>query len=379
MRWGGWQNDYSAQCLNGAQVGSLTIDAESASVRRFMTDEIGGDRGGCFWLVIEWPRPWPAAGQFLSLPIGNRSVEVHGTSDGQVCVIVLNEHCVAEHIFVSEVIVPVGRGFKRIITGWTDGGVWVQLGARQLMAAHLVESPFFLELAPRSDDQTKSYDDAAAEAACADEVARRRHRYRPSAREDDVKKTLAAEVESLRRSVRALREDAARARNGEQHRESAVRAALRELVVNLGASYAPLLFRVAARLDAPLPMYGATKSKPPKVAEAVVFVAVGLFGTTKAMDGMELVDLEQWISRESFLGALVRARASSLAGVAADAANFLGGAHTAPSVPPMLDLLNRAQVGPAQSFLLRLLLDLADVVVDLGEFVLRGAAMRNGQ
>jgi hypothetical protein len=182
---------------------------------------------------------------------------------------------------------------------------------------------------------------------------------------------LNEDIEALQLASRALAEYADALLGGEAQHRASLSGQIRALVVNLpGPNYNPLLQRVAARTQAPLPVY-AIRDTPlgsglPAPEYEVAGESVGTFRTTSAH---VLMDLDEWLAQEAHRASVGgNTKRQTNAAFLAEVAHKLGGAHYDPTRPIVLDARRESQVQGVSS-VDRFLVDVARVIAELTNYV----------
>jgi len=326
---------------------------------------------GSVYQIVRWSvRSWPPREQehFQTFPIDDHEIQVGFTRGGNLLVLRLGPRGSLLQTFQSQPLEFEGEGYVRIVMHWSREGIGCRFGSHDLVSLHECGEPARIVFKKMEVWPIQSYDAPERHVACEREVRLRSKRVHASGAEDRPL-SLSEEIENLRDSVRAIGEDADRVRAGEKHRTNAVRAAIRELITDLGDSYRPLLFRVAGLLGLPLPVY----AMPKGFFLPGLFPAGSGFDCTVAACAMRfsterIIDFAEWLRRPMLLHG--GKRPFTFDQVIAKSANFLGGAHSASSIPPEIDRTARTTIG-GLSANTRFLLSVAAVVAELGQYMLR--------
>jgi hypothetical protein len=182
--------------------------------------------------------------------------------------------------------------------------------------------------------------------------------------------SLHEELQNLEERLASLSEDLVAVASGRKHRWHTLRATLRELICNQGGkNYNPLLQRVAAMLDQPLPIYASRKVKV-----SIKFYTkfdFAYFGLKKNKESNVLVDLDEWLQRS-----VVRHQDGddvdtySFNRLIAQAAEVLGGAHAAPEVRSTWDNVRSLRRADGGTILDQFFIDLTAMTAQLGRWLL---------
>jgi hypothetical protein len=322
------------------------------------------------WSAVEWP---PGEPQLLqSFPLrDDHQLQLGFTAAGNVLILRLDPKGIVLQTFQSQPLEFEGEGYLRIAIHWGREGIYCRFGSHDLQSLHECSEPARIVFKEMEVWPVKSYDATERHLACERQVRLRSKRV-PEAGADDRVLSLSEEIENLRDGVKALAEDAERVRAGEKHRANAMRAAIRELVTDLGQNYRPALIRVAGLLSLPLPIYAIPKGMP--VAVTGLMPTTSGFNSdpprcTKRFSTEQIIDFSEW-QRRKMLVLRSRRDPYTFDEVIANSANFLGGGHSPPAIPREIDRMARTTLAGLDANT-RFLLGIADVITELGQYVLR--------
>lgn len=324
-----------------------------------------------FAFVADIPNPWPppklvrARHQELSI-----TLEVTFRTDGRVGAVV-TEPGSPKRTVLTQPIQTNGHPRAAFVIEAKPGLVVVHMNGVQLD-----ETDALVELPPYRPVELSTvlsvvHPDVAA--ACATAVAYRRTEYGSYSPKPGFRATSLAESKGQLHDASCLLSDAiAQVRAGREHFMRAVRSELRALLVESFTPqgkrkelYDPLLFRVAGRLGAALPVW-AHKSggmRPPN-DRYMRLTAPSLIQRTPEET---IVDLRDWL--EDVAGAWTDGngvnRVVTNRELIAKSANVYGGSHTDPAVPAWLDAYDMVEFADRGS-LAMFLLATGDAVAQLG-------------
>lgn len=230
-------------------------------------------------------------------------------------------------------------------------------------------------------------DDEIAQRECQHWIAHRARAYATRAA-GSGRQLLSPEEElrNLREAIGGLRVSLARVRDGGLETVPSIAASLRALVVeqldrrtNLPRrSYSPLLFRVAATHHLPLPVYAAaerTNPKPDVVRDAQFALLAPSISVCKKVESETLMDLQEAMSCECLLGTWEGDPGPWDAyKVVKKCAETMGGAHYDAAIEtPLLQM----EACGTERFSTRVgfLVGLAEVVIDLGDYIISKAGL----
>jgi len=152
-----------------------------------------------------------------------------------------------------------------------------------------------IALDPIAGEEPLSFEHPDARLACRGVMKLRLSQQRRTKSISDRTLTLHEELRNLEEVLRSLSDDLVAVVSGKDYKWRAIRAALRELMCTGGKNYNPLLQRVAAALDQPLPIYANRKVKIPLKFHSEV--GYGYFGCKKNKASNVLIDLDEWLQR----------------------------------------------------------------------------------
>lgn len=343
-------------------------------------------REGAVVFVMDFPHPWPPAN--ISRQTMRRSdgaqVDVSFWPDGRLSAQAIGSDGNVVASGMSQPLHVVGAGLRIMVVSWANDTVVFRVDGRQIYSwtesseVHVVEG---------ASQETHEQHGALAfmhpdvRLRCQRWMAHRAAHYMvsavPAGRE---LVSLEEDLSNLRDVALGVRDCVASIVAGNRHHVSTLRGKLRELIYEefdrrgqLKKNYAPLLLRVAARLDLPLPMFALMPdagSRPNILDQADVELRLGPFGIRASLPTQELMDLQEWMSHSVFASRLSSTDFDySAGGLVAKSAATLGGAHYDPAVPKDLKALDQSGRN-GTSLLTAFLLDVATLVVDLSEYVL---------
>jgi hypothetical protein len=197
--------------------------------------------------------------------------------------------------------------------------------------------------------------------------------------------SAAEQTEHLQAELQTLHHDGQQVVAGHKAFVRKIAGSLRSLIYwqirkdgSLNPSYNPLLLRLAARKNLPLPVFAMPDdraTRPEIVSQAEIHVINNFPTVGKLFPGQSLMDLQAWmnmpISTERFAGLLSGAEKElAVKDIIGDVANTMGGAHYDEDVPEQLDRL-RNFGAYNQGFVDQFLVMVADTILKLGVFVLK--------
>jgi hypothetical protein len=334
---------------------------------------------GCSWTVFELPG-WPPP-QKVRL-FQHERVSVYGWPDGHFSLELRSEDGSEQLQHETQ---PVRfEGTVRFVLGvsWEAPKVEVRVNARPLQSRTETAESFIVadgvQPVPAQPVATEHPDAANA---CKTWIAWRESHLKPprAAREGRVLVSGDEQVAQLRGELEFLFSLVAGVRAGRLALLPKVAGSLRGLLYweerkdgRLSPSYNPLLLRIAARADFPLPVYAQPDQRPPALGGPTSIVLTNLAMLRPVYPNQILMDVQEWLGLPFGLKRTTSPPAEEVLtakDVIGQAANTLGGAHFDEDVPKHLDELRRLLtlgVDAVTSFLVLT----AGTVVELGRFTL---------
>jgi hypothetical protein len=270
---------------------------------------------------------------------------------------------------------------------WKEPEVEVLINGKHLNSLEADSTTHVVETKDPIISGTSAVDRSDAVAECKAWIAWRKQFFSVSRAPDSSRRSLSDEeqVAALESEVKALRDLAGQVSGGKRYLLPKVAGALRGLLYwkmrannTLQPSYNPLLLRIAARAEVPLPVFAFPDdrgSRPQVVDEAQFHFINNVPTHYQLFPAQKLLDLQEWlntpISTERFTSVIVApATVMTVKDVIEATANTLGGAHFDEDVPKSLDTLLQLKLEDVD-FLTRFLLAISDTVVALGDYAAR--------
>ena len=263
-----------------------------------------------FHIIIVWrrfPSPWPPSRLELVLrqPRDGGAVEVWAHTDGHVEMVVSPSGAADSARIHFQRLQPPARPTAAVVE-LTNAGCALGMAVNETSLKSLSDAgeiPYVLPFWEPPPPE-RSIEHADARAACAEWISARQRRfserkpYRPKGDRERVKKTIAQQVDELRQSVLALRDDIEQVSNGAKHRVPGIAAALRSLVYwpNLKPTWNPLLLRLANVRQLALPVFGFLESaEGPPTKGLVLHIKNIAPSITREFKDQRLMDLEAYL------------------------------------------------------------------------------------
>lgn len=336
------------------------------------------------FLVLGLP-PWPPSrrallGRFST--VGEGSMQLIGHNDGHIEILLDDDRATALH-FAKLTPSAQQRHCIVSIVSKDDGTIDLRIGGGEPLKL-LSDSDGTEVDVPLSTSSTaplRSYEDPAAAAACTAARTRRNMRMAGRARVPPRQgrriKTHAEEAGELSDAVTTLDAELVMARHGDKIAARAAATRLRALVYwpNDQGSWNPLLLRIAARYDLPLPVYAEPPGDPQDLGlpAPIGHVRHLMVGCERPFSTFGIVDLEEYLA--SALETVVvngSDETVSVGEVVAAVANTEY-VHYDRDVPLVIDRL-RSQVYLEVDLVDRLILSVGPAVSELARWVAREAS-----
>jgi hypothetical protein len=331
--------------------------------------------------VISLPTPWPPTSviRLMESAVGTMgsSIKWLGYPDGHIEVVVSG----------SAIGLPIHRHFQRIsapegnwaITTLTFDGAELCLRINGGEGLRLLsESSEFISLsAPTKALPLRSFDEPGAQSACLHWISERNRRFSKKPRfvdKDHVRrlKTTDEQLRELAEAAFLLSDVARQVQDGSLHMVPVLASQMRGLAYwpNDRPTWNPLLYRLAAGRNLPLPIFCLLNSVPPVTAGLAIQLQVSGASVQRMWPTQRLVDLEQYLNEPVArfdLGTSAAREISVIEAVAATA-NTAGIAHYDDSV--VLDIEGiKSHLYVGTNLLDRVIVNLAHILVDMCEYV----------
>ena len=203
-------------------------------------------------------------------------------------------------------------------------------------------------------------------------------------------KTHEEQLNELDSALQVLQDLCEQVRAGKTHMINQVAGSLRALVFwqvlkrdgALNRSYNPLLLRLASRLGLPLPVFTLPpdlKKLPESLNEAYVQFYPSLVSLTRTQSFQVVLDLQDYLLRVAItvrIPSTDNRQIYTIKEVILNCSNTLGSSHFDEDVPIALDSVKGIIVN-GQNSLTTYLLQTADVVCGLGEYVINASVNKN--
>jgi hypothetical protein len=265
-----------------------------------------------------------------------------------------------------------------VVVTWDQTRAQIQVNGRLLRTEPDVAVAAIIPSSGRAAPGPPSFEREEARSRCAVWMAERAkaHGARPlgAGVANRRRVEVSEELEALGNEVAALTANLARVRSGEPWHLSAIRASLRGLLYDRGSSYTPLLYRVAARFDLPLPVF-VPSAQPPSVAGQVSAFHGSTASIRQWFIDEELVDLQEWLESPGYVPSGAPGHSLTLKEILGKAANTLGGAHHARDIPIELDYIRDHNVAGFDA-LTAFVLHVGDIVAVLAAHAITVARAR---
>lgn len=346
-------------------------------------------REGTVFLTLQLPKPWPfdAERTFWEQEQGGMRFRITGYPDGHLGFEIESPSRNQPLHHHTQPISVQGSGMMLLNLAWTDSTADVRINGTAIKSLRDETSTHTVLTQELVGKGPLAFEHPEAPAKCQTWIDWRRTQLGiprlPSA--DRRLKTDEEQLTELKEEMLSLQDLVEQVRAGKLHLLQKIAGSLRGLVYwqmskknTLVASYNPLLLRIAARAESPLPVFGRgdDSGRRPAILDEAQFQLTNNIPTLQAVfPDQTLMDLQEWlstpISTERFRVAVpISITAMTVKDIIAASANTLGGAHFDEDLPSTLDTLKKLKFEDVD-FLTRFFVPVAAVVVQLGGVVAR--------
>lgn len=322
-----------------------------------------------------WPPPRNGTRLFSIPTVDEGSVEVTGFIDGRLRAIVSAQDGSLITQGEYQPISVQGAGRFEIAIMWLEGICACFINGERLLDFESGQRPKVIEAAePPPSPPSIEHPDAAA--ICGTWVENRRAKFSQQAPDPGRRlKSQQEELADLQGALQALRDAKRQFQVRREVPIGTVAAHLRGLLhwQNDRArdrSYNPLLLRLASRANLPLPVYVGPYMRP--ACEFKVAFSSSYPSVVPRSVPAEVIDLQEAMLRPAVFFCEVPgtiARTLTLKDLVLDTAVILGAAHYDEDISAELDFMRASLSGDVDQ-LGKMLLGLAETVVDVGEWVI---------
>lgn len=348
---------------------------------------------GNYFVTIQFPVPWPVKSSitFMEQSDQRQEFKLHAYSDGHVSF----EHKSSSNSFnyhTQPIKTSVG-GWVVFDAAWNGSEVDVCINGIALKPFSAGIETAIIEGKPFIEQPFElSIHHSIAHSNCENWITWRKEKFPENIQINKVgyrSKTIEEQLIELENELQALQELSEQVRTGKTHMLTKIAGSLRALVCwklsnkgSLVTSYNPLLFRLASRLNLPLPVFMSPPDlqKPPEsINDAHVHFSRSFVSLTRRHAFEVVLDLQDYLLQENIKVRIFLTGALQIFTcheVILQCSNKLGGAHFDEDVPIALDSLQGLTFNKQDS-LTTLLLEISDVVCGLGEYVINSSINKN--
>jgi hypothetical protein len=334
--------------------------------------------GTIFW-VLGFPQPWPPRSEVLVAR--NEQATIRALPDGHLQFTVDQQP--PDHPLQFDtpelVVEPGGRAI--VALAWSNGQIQVYLNSQKILSADTATEPLHVNPSPTVvEEKALGHPDALQKCQRWIQWRKTQLVIQRNARFNRRSKTNDEQVDELRAAIATVRHLCGAIQSGEVFLIGSLAATLRSLLFwKQGSQYDPLLLRLAAPQDLPLPVFAFPKlpTQPPIVDEANYHLNLDIASLKRKYPGQELMDIQDALLNSVQIQRVTgvnggKAKVDTLTAIEliAQTANMLGTAHFDSDIGLALDRLRSNSVWEV-SALTRLIWDVGLVTADLGEYVLR--------
>ena len=308
--------------------------------------------------------------------------------DGRVGVRIEDDKGEEHASYFSQPIEIIGAGVLFILVEWEDGEVRLQINEEPVKSwVHAPLDTLIVTTIAAPFDSESAFARTDARTICKSMMEHRARHYAIAETKTGRRAlTIDDDIDSLQTALRAMGDIVDTVEGGNSDHLPTLRGMLRQLIVEElhgngkragtpKSNYRPLLLRVAARLDAELPVYGKTISRSdiPEflLAQDAQMFTLHPFGIYKTSATQSLMDLQDLLRLPAYFSPLPNEFPDgyTINDLVSKAAATMGGAHYDPSVPMELENLSRLSIGE-DGILSGVFLELAKVVIALGSHII---------
>jgi hypothetical protein len=277
--------------------------------------------------------------------------------------------------YTTQPIKVLGEGSMLVAIIWAGQKANIWINGVELK--HGTDVPFeFIEIntqREKLDESLLSFDHPDAKAKCQGRINQRKNLILKDNLNGRLK-SIEEQVGELKNSIFFLEDAVNRISCGQRHYYSKLAVELRALIC-LGKDYKPLLLRLAALYEMPLPIFSLPKDKdiPDCIKKADSHYKSYDINIYKKYHNHELMDFQDWLDFDCIiinpnkLDEKIKHRKNRE--VISDIANTFG-AHYDNLVPPVVDLIDQMRMGDT-NVLISFLIETANIVIELGKYVLK--------
>jgi hypothetical protein len=343
---------------------------------------------GTLYAVVQLKTPWPPEKEVIIVQGAQdtRLIQVYAALDGHLVAIVEDSGVPVVHHETQPIAVDK-TGMVILTMSWNPSGAQVRINQHTLrpwdtgdLSPQAIQTKQYLPIGPISVE----HPDATTQ--CQNWVSWRTIRLGTPSPPDDGRDLKPAErqIKELEGALARLDMLVQLVAAGQDFQIPLIAVTLRSLIYwqlrnngRLNDQYNPLLLRIAARLNLPLPIFAFPDDRatqPDVLLQAEVHHCNNLPMMQRMLPAQELMDMQEWmivpVSTKRFAGLLPGTeKVMASKDVIAEVANTLGGAHFDEDVSQHLERIQAFKAYDT-SFVDIYLFNVSKTVVQLGVFVL---------
>lgn len=336
---------------------------------------------GTWFFVIRFPSPWPVRSRTLLVSRTDVTgpLSLHAEPFGGLTLSMTRETR-GPHAWTSQAIELRGNGYAIVTALWSETETGLNINGVDLLAKNSAEAATPVVVTqehPR--DPTPSWDRPEAHEHCSSWRLWRHARFvelNSAPRQGRRAKTLSEQLEELRNSIRTLDDLATLVSRNHTHLVGHLAVEIRALVFWHGRQYDPLLLRLAASRDLPLPLFVLRDVPLPQISiRPSAHIRFGEPAIQRSFPSHVLVDLQDWLSQlvvtedATTIGTPTDIREASVMSTIAAVADTLGAAHYDRDTLTTLDVMRSFYFQDISS-VVSLLLRTVEVLIPLSEYVI---------
>jgi hypothetical protein len=325
---------------------------------------------------VRFPEPWPPSQRTRIIEIrrGPALLELYGEPDGALVFVVGLPESRIEH--KTQRVDFDKAGWAIMSARWSSGEARLDLNGQPLLSYEAATGVSKRIVTTEHPSGTSpSWTDAEAQSKCSNWTDWRARKFSGGHAAPKLgrrSKSHEEQLAELVRSTHILSNLAILVQQGHTHLLGHLATELRALVYWNGRNYSPLLLRLSASANAPLPIYMIRETDTVPVTDGLVGqIRRGEPSIVRIWPTQELADLQEWLESDVLSEQLAESAnfvELNVKGVIAGVADSLGAAHYDPDLPSAIENLANVK-GPITDEVTAILLLAASLTIPLSQYV----------
>ncbi|MFY9310829.1 MAG: hypothetical protein WAQ28_17410 [Bacteroidia bacterium] len=347
---------------------------------------------GTVYLVLNFPRPWPATEEFSILRSESNGtlIEFFALTSGGIKILISENGNILKE-FKSQPLVFSNIGNSLINIVWGINKFELFINTKPVVNDDCKES-FLVEVKENLTQGQLSIESDAALKACSEWVNWRAHRYsnlKEHAKSDRRIKTLSEQVQELDDATKSLEMLLHEVNNGRVFLFTSLLPILRSLLFwadNNSNKYNPLLFRIAGYYKIALPLYAFPITEEEKLIEkAAEHIVFNMPCLEKKYPNQVIMDFQNWLKSTLYVQRIndplsdsiyIFERKLALKDLIFEAANTIGSAHYDDDIPIQLDNLSKNEAF-GRDLILDFTCKITEVTIFFSNYIIQGINERS--